>query len=147
VANVWALAEPALVGAGLVALPLGVNALLSRWSLRRLLPVLRRAFVVVDPLLNEHLRGYSTSEVRFALELVTAVLADGRLSRREVQRAVDELERRYRPSLAAGKGASGLPAGSREQRLLRETTALVARGDFSRASLPQAVSILSRAIQ
>jgi hypothetical protein len=147
VAGWLAIAEPALVGAGVLALPLGLNALLQRLKLRRLMPVMRRAFVVIDPLLNEHLRGYSSSEVRFALELVTLVLADGQLTREEVKAAVEEIERRYRPSLAAGKGSSGLIAGSTEQKLLSETAALVARGDFSVASLPQAASIVLRAIR
>jgi hypothetical protein len=147
VAGWLAIAEPALVGAGVLALPLGLNALLQRLKLRRLMPVMRRAFVVIDPLLNEHLRGYSSSEVRFVLELVTLVLADGQLTREEVKAAVEEIERRYRPSLAAGKGSSGLIAGSTEQKLLSETAALVARGDFSVASLPQAASIVLRAIR
>lgn len=147
VAGWLAIAEPALVGAGVMALPLGMNALLQRLKLRRLMPVMRRAFVVIDPLLNEHLRGYSASEVRFALELVTTVLADGQLTREEVKAAVEEIERRYRPSLAAGKGSSGLTSGSLEQKLLSETTALVARFSSSLPSLPQAASIVMRAIR
>lgn len=102
-ASLLAIAEPALIGAGVVALPIGANALLSYLKLRRFLPVIRKAFTVIDPLLNEHLRGYSASEVRFAMELVTGVFADGHLSRQEVQAVVNEIERRYRPSVAAGK--------------------------------------------
>lgn len=103
-----ALAEPALIGAGVIALPIGANALLTFLKVRRLLPVIRKAFVILDPLLNEHLSGYSSSEARFAIELVTSVLADGHLSREEVEQAVIEIESRYRPSAAAGKSSEVL---------------------------------------
>ena len=146
-AGIWAIAEPLLVGAGVVALPVGVRALVDQLRLRRWMPLLRRAFVVLDPLLNEHLRSYGSSEVRFAMELVTSVLADGELSREEVRQVVAELERRYRPSLGAGKGSAGLPEGSLERRLLSETAALVDRGDFSAASLSQAAGRLARVLR
>lgn len=107
-ASLLAIAEPALIGAGVIALPIGANALLSYLKLRRFLPVIRKAFTVIDPLLNDHLSGYSASEVRFVLELVTSVLADGQLSRSEVERIVAEIERRYRPSAAAGKSGLNL---------------------------------------
>jgi hypothetical protein len=126
------MAEPALLGAGVIALPIGLNALLRQWKLARLLPVVRKAFTVLDPLLNDHLRGYSASDVRFALELVTAALADGRLSRAEVQAAVREIERRYRPSAAAGQSAATLPAGSPQQRLVETAAALVSGRDSRR---------------
>lgn len=102
-AGVLAIAEPALIGIGIIALPIGANALFTRLKARKLLPVIRRAFLVIDPLLNENLKGYSASDARFAMELVTSVLADGALSRSEVAQAVKELERRYRPSVGAGR--------------------------------------------
>jgi hypothetical protein len=107
-AGFLAIAEPALIGVGVIALPIGANALLSYLRLARFLPIIRKAFTVIDPLLNEHLSGYSASDARFAMELVTGVLADGQLSRAEVERVVAEIERRYRPSQAAGKTAVNL---------------------------------------
>lgn len=92
----------------MIALPIGANALLTYFKVQKLLPVIRKAFTVIDPLLNEHLRGYSASDVRFALELVTSVLADGQLSREEVEQAVAEIEKRYRPTAAAGKSTEYL---------------------------------------
>jgi hypothetical protein len=107
-ASFLAIAEPALIGAGIIALPIGANALLSYLRIQKLLPVVRRAFVVLDPLLNEHISGYGGSDVRFAMELVTGVLADGALTREEIQAAVNEIERRYRPSKAAGRTSEQL---------------------------------------
>jgi hypothetical protein len=141
--GIWGVAEPALIGAGVIALPIGLNALLARWKLSRLLPVVRKAFTVLDPLLNDHLRGYSASDVRFALELVTAALADGQLSRAELRSAVQEIERRYRPSAAAGQSAATLPTGSPQQRLVETAAALVSSRDSHR----DRASVLLDAVQ
>jgi hypothetical protein len=107
-AGLLALAEPALIGVGVIALPIGGNALIHYLRIQKLLPVIRRAFVVLDPLLNEHIRGYSGSDVRFVMELVTGVFADGALSRDEIESAVSEIEKRYAPSRAAGKSGETL---------------------------------------
>lgn len=117
-AGIVGVIEPVLTGMGAIALPFAVNAVLQRLRLAKLMPVVRRAFTVIDPLLNEHLGGYSYSDTRFVLELVTAVLADGTLTNQEVRRAVDELERRYRPSKAAGKSSSRLSRDTLEGKLL-----------------------------
>lgn len=145
-AGVLAIAEPALIGIGVVALPVGTNALLQYLKLRKLIPVIRKAFVVIDPLLNEHLKGYSASEVRFALELVTGVLADGHLSRDEVERAVVEIEKRYRPSLAAGKSEMllkmRLGPDSAEAKLLGAVADVVQKRELLPANLLDAVKVV-----
>ena len=145
-ANLLAIAEPALIGAGVIALPIGVNALLSFIKIRKLLPVIRRAFVVIDPLLNEHLRGYSASEVRFALELVTGVLADGQLSRSEVEQTVAEIEKRYRPTAAAGKDATYLKMRlgpeSAEAKLLDAVVGVVQKRELLPANLLDAAKVI-----
>jgi len=145
-ASFLAIAEPALIGAGVIALPIGVNALLTYLKLRRFLPVIRRAFAVIDPLLNEHMKGYSSGEVRFAMELVTGVLADGSLSRKEVTQAVRELERRYQPSSAAGKTSEGLKMrlgpSSTEAQLLDAVVGVVQKRELLPASLLDAAKTI-----
>ena len=145
-ASFLAIAEPALIGAGVIALPIGANALLSYLKLRRFLPVIRKAFAVIDPLLNEHMRGYSSSEVRFAMELVTGVLADGALSRKEVAQAVAEIERRYRPSSAAGKTSESLKtrlgSSSMEAQLLEAVVGVVQKRELLPANLLDAAKTI-----
>ena len=145
-ASFLAIAEPALIGAGVIALPIGANALLTYLKLRRFLPVIRRAFAVIDPLLNEHMGGYSSSEVRFAMELVTGVLADGALSRKEVAQAVAEIERRYRPSSAAGKTSEGLKtrlgSSSMEAQLLEAVVGVVQKRELLPANLLDAAKTI-----
>lgn len=145
-ASFLAIAEPALIGAGVIALPIGANALLSYIKLSRLLPVIRKAFTVIDPLLNEHLTGYSASDVRFAMELVTGVLADGHLSRDEVQQAVNEIERRYRPTVAAGKTGMNLKMRfgpeSPEAKLLDAVSDLAQKRELLPANLLDAVKVV-----
>lgn len=145
-ATLLAIAEPVLIGAGVIALPIGANALLSFVKLRKLLPVIRKAFVVIDPLLNEHLKGYSASEVRFALELVTGVLADGHLSREEVDRAVSEIEKRYRPTAAAGKSTEYLKMrlgpDSPEAKLLEAVVGVAQKRELLPAHLLDAAKVI-----
>ena len=145
-ASLLAIAEPALIGAGVIALPIGANALLSYLKLRRLLPIIRKAFTVIDPLLNEHMSGYSASEVRFAMELVTSVFADGHLSREEVQAAVNEIERRYRPSAAAGKTNLNLKMRfgpeSPEAKLLDAVTDIAQKRELLPANLLDAARVI-----
>jgi len=145
-ASFLAIAEPALIGAGVIALPIGVNALLSFIKIQKLLPVIRKAFVVIDPLLNEHLSGYSASDVRFALELVTGVLADGQLSREEVDLAVSEIEKRYRPTIAAGKNETYLKMrlgpDSQEAKLLDAVIGVVQKRELLPANLLDAAKII-----
>lgn len=145
-ASFLAIAEPVLIGVGALALPIGTNALLSYFKIRKLLPVIRKAFVVIDPLLNEHLSGYSSSEVRFAMELVTGVLSDGHLSREEVELAVREIEKRYRPSAGAGKTSEALKlqlgADSPEAKLLDTVVDFVDHRELLPAGLLDAAKFI-----
>jgi len=147
VSGFLAIAEPALISAGVVALPLGANALLKAARLRKLLPVLRRAFVVLDPLLNEHIKSYRASDVRFAIALVTEVFADGSLTQAEVKLAVEEIERRWRPSLAAGKTPEQLTPHSRDARVFDAVTQVVGKAEHYTASLSDAVQLVRGFLQ
>lgn len=147
VSGFLAIAEPALISAGVVALPFGANALIKAVRLRKLLPILRRAFVVLDPLLNEHSKSYRSSDVRFAIGLVTEVLADGALSQAEVKQAIEEIERRWRPSLAAGKIAEQLQPHSRERRLLDAVTQVVGKAETYTATLSDAAQLVRGFLQ
>jgi hypothetical protein len=141
-----AIAEPALIGAGIVALPIGANALLSYLRIQKLLPVVRRAFTVLDPLLNEHIQGYGSSQVRFVMELVTGVLADGTLTREEIQTAVNEIERRYRPSKAAGQTSASLAINlgvdSPEVKLLNAVADFAEHRELLPGSLMDAIKVV-----
>jgi len=146
-AGLLALAEPLLIGVGVIALPIGGNALIRYLKVRKVLPVIRRAFTVLDPLLNEHISGYSGSEVRFAMELVTGVLADGALTREEIEFAVNEIETRYAPSRAAGKTSETLKLtlgpGSEEAKLLEAVLGVAQKRELLPKSIVDAARIIS----
>jgi hypothetical protein len=142
-----AIAEPALISAGVVALPFGANALLRAIRVRKLMPIIRRAFVILDPLLNEQIKNYRGSDVRFAIGLVTEVLADGALSQAEVKQAIEEIERRWRPSLAAGKSPEQLPAHSRDKRVLEAVTQVVGKAENYTATLSDAAQLVRGFLQ
>jgi hypothetical protein len=142
-----AIAGPALLGAGSLALPFAANALLQRLRLRRVLPVVRRAFLVLDPLFNEHLASYRGSDAQFAAELVTAALADGQLSREETAFAVAEILRRWSPVVAAGKTVQSLPEQSPERRLYGAVADMVSHGGFSANGLSQALQAAKQVLR
>lgn len=145
-ASLWALVGPVLATAGAVALPLGVNALLRQLRLQRVLPLLRRAYVVLDPLFNAHLPHYRGSDVQFAARLVTTVLADGRLSPDELDFAAAELLRRWSPALAAGQQPDGLLSDSQERKLYTAVEGLIAKGGYSFNSLGEAALSIKHAL-
>ena len=134
------------MSAGALALPFAANALIQRLRLRRVLPVMRRAFQVLDPLLNAHLASYSGSDVRLAAELITAALSDGQLTRDEASFAAAEMLRRWSPQLAAGQKPAQLPPESTESRVLGAVESLVGRGAYSLNSLPEAITTIRRSL-
>lgn len=123
-------AAPVLLTLASVSLPFVAGALIRRARLNKVLPIIRRAFVVLDPLLNEHIKSYGSSDVRFAAELITALLADGALTQAEVRYAAVEIQRRYRPELAAGKTALSLAPGSIEQKVYNAVDEAMEKGLF-----------------
>lgn len=147
VSGFLAIAEPALISAGIVALPFGANALVRAVRLRKLLPIIRRAFVILDPLLNEHIKTYRGSDVRFSIGLVTEVLADGSLTQAEVKQAIEEIERRWRPSLAAGKAPEQLLPHSRDKRILDAVTQVVGKAENYTATLSDAAQLVRGFLQ
>lgn len=126
-------AAPVLLTLASVSLPFITRALIRQARLSKVLPVIRRAFTVLDPLLNEHIKSYGSSDVRFVTELVTALLADGALTPEEVRYAAVEIQSRYRPELAAGKSALSLAPGSIEQKIYNAVDEVVEKGLFQGA--------------
>lgn len=141
------IAQPVLLTLAGVGLPLGVRELNRRLKLAKVTPAIRRAFTVIDPLLNEHIKSYSASDVRFALELTTSLLADGVLSPEEVRYAAAEIQRRYRPELAAGKTAVSLTPGSLEQRVYNAVEEVITKQTFKGADVAAAARSLFSVIR
>lgn len=132
----WVLGASILSAVG-AALTLGAARIWyhRRW-LRLQLPLMQQAFEVLDPLFNERLVGLNGREVRVALALAVEVLGEGRLPRKEVRALAVELERRWRPSRAAGKKRSDLPIGSTGRRLFDALHAVLGGSSASAADLP-----------
>lgn len=146
-ASLMAVAAPVLMSAGAVAVPVAINALLRRLRLQKVLPVLRRAFVVLDPLFTTHLPSYRGSDVQFATRLVTTVLADGQLLPEELDYATAELLRRWSPAVAAGRLPEGLASDSQERKLFDAVEGLISKGGYSMNSLGEAALTIKRVIQ
>jgi hypothetical protein len=130
VADLAAQFGPALVGAaisgGVILAPMAVDLLLYQIKLKRMLPIIRRSFEIIDPLLNEHLAVYGPSDVRFAINLTTQVLADGILTPEEARFAYDEIEKRFSPVKAAA--AKPILEGTQERAIYDAIKAMVDKG-------------------
>jgi hypothetical protein len=94
---------PGLLGVGATALSWAAGKALHRTKMGRILPVLSRAYSILDPLLNTYIRSYHGSDVEFAFETVIYAVADGELTDAEIKTALAEAQRRWLPSRAAGK--------------------------------------------
>lgn len=119
------------------AASLATTRLITLLRVAPYLGLLRKVFQVVDPVLNDHIQEYSASDVRFAIAIAVEVMADGRISPNEVSFLIGEVQRRWFPSIAAGKTVQQLPENS-VQRVIAESIAkAVADGpQFSSAGLP-----------
>ena len=122
---------PAAIGAAGSALVIGAPLLFDviqyRFKMKRYLPLIRRSFEIIDPLLNEVVKSYGASDVRFAISLTTQVLADGSLSVDETRFLLDEIEKRYRPSYAAGKQPPS--DGTRERAIYEAIKVMIDNGE------------------
>lgn len=130
VADLAAQFGPALIGAaisgGVILAPWATDLLLYQIKLRRFLPIIRRSFEIIDPLLNEHLAAYGPSDVRFAINLTTQVLADGVLTPEEARFIYNEIEKRFSPVKAAA--AKPLLEGSQERAIYDAIKQIVEKG-------------------
>lgn len=81
--------------------PLLSGFILYRFKLARFMPLIRRSFEVIDPVLNQYVKAYGPSDVRFLIELVTRALADGTLTQEETRFVYEEIIKRYSPVKAA----------------------------------------------
>jgi hypothetical protein len=94
---------PGLLGVGATALSWAAGKAVQRTKMKRIMPVLARAYSILDPLLNTYIRSYSGSDVEFAFKSVIYAMADGELTPGEIKTALGEAQRRWLPSRAAGK--------------------------------------------
>lgn len=131
----------AIIGNPVVSAVIGGGAALAATrmiQLARIVPYLgliQRVFQVIDPVLNENIKQYSASDVRFAISLAVSVIADGNITPKEVSFVVDQVQRRWFPTQAAGKTISQLPTSS-AQRVIAESIASALSGPLLTNGVP-----------
>lgn len=92
-----------LVGASLT---IGANWAAKAIAKKRALKygqILERAYNIIDPLLERNMKGWSGSNVEFAIELAIKSVADNELTPDELKEIVTEAGKRWLPSVAANK--------------------------------------------
>lgn len=139
------LAGAAATGVAIGA-PLLSGFLLNRYRIGKYMPLIRRTFEIIDPILVNNLASYKPSEVRFAIELVTRVLADGKLTRAESKFVFDEVIRRYSPVRAASY--KPLLENSQEEKIVQQVEkALSIKAESPTYSLEEAIELVRSDIQ
>jgi hypothetical protein len=123
------LLPPLITGACLVG-AWGANWLVTQIKLERTLPRLTKVYRLLDPLLGEVLGKWSGSQVRFAIELIVALLADSKITAAEVKWAADQIEQRYRPSKGSGVLPHQLAPLSNERIAVNQLIGAVEGGYF-----------------
>lgn len=116
----------ATVSGVVILTPILTDALIYQAKIKRFMPLIRRSFLIIDPLLVEYIKVYGPSDVRFIINLATEVLADGGLSAEEARFVYGEIERRYSPEKAAGY--KPLLDGSQEKAAYEAIKGLVDQG-------------------
>lgn len=106
--DIGAMLKGAIASGVAIGGPLVSGYLLHRFKVAKYMPLIRRTFEIIDPILAEYMRSYGPSDVRFLIELVTRALADGELSREETRFVYDEIIKRYSPVKAAATGYRAL---------------------------------------
>lgn len=131
------LADPVLSAVIGGAASLATTKLIGALRVAPYLSLIQKVFTVVDPVLNDNIQNYTASDVRFAIALAVSVLADGNINPGEVGFVISEVQRRWFPTIAAGKTIQQLPVSSVQRVIAENIAKAVADGArFNSAGLP-----------
>lgn len=93
----------ALIGAGITALTLRLNANRTTQFLLKYGPITKRAYDIIDPVLDQNLHRWGGSQVDKAFELAIQAVADGKLTSGEVKALAFHMAKAWLPQKAADK--------------------------------------------
>lgn len=93
----------ALVGAGAGAAAVFFKKNKTSQMLLKYGPVVKKAYDIIDPVLDQNLRKWKGSQVSKAFELTIESVADGKLSKEEIRALSFEMAQAWLPQKAADK--------------------------------------------
>jgi hypothetical protein len=72
-------------------------------TLKKYGPLAKKAYNIIDPVLDQNMRNWSGSQVDATFEIVVETLADGELTSAEIKRIATDLAAAWLPAAAAEK--------------------------------------------
>ncbi len=121
-----------LLGAGLTAGATWLAKILKNQKALQYGELLSKAYDLIDPLLEKHMRDWKGSDVEYAMELAVASVADNELTAEELKAITKEAAERWLPAKAVDKVRGYLSLEDRPMELkAAEALAKAVNGDIS----------------
>jgi len=93
----------AIIGAGATALAVFLKNNLTAVNILKYGPIVKKAYDIIDPVLDQNLSHWDGSKVDKAFELSIEAVADGKLSADEIKHLAFEMAKHWLPQKAADK--------------------------------------------
>jgi hypothetical protein len=93
----------AVIGVGATALTVRFNKTKAASALTKYGPLLKKAYDIIDPVLDRNMKNWNGSQVDAAFQVVVEALADGALTPDEIRHVSIKLAEGWLPAKAANK--------------------------------------------
>jgi len=93
----------ALIGAGAAALAAWLKGNTTALNLFRYGPIVKKAYDIIDPVLDQNLARWDGSKVDRAFEMAIETVADGKLTAVEIKKLAMDMAKNWLPQVAADK--------------------------------------------
>ena len=92
-----------LVGAATVAIAVFLKENLTAQTFLKYGPIIKKAYDIIDPVLDQNLGRWDCSKIDKAFELSVEAVSDGKLSADEIKHIAFEMAKHWLPQKAADK--------------------------------------------
>lgn len=93
----------ALLGAGAAALAAWLKGNMTAVNLLKYGPIVKKAYDIIDPVLEQNLARWDGSKVDRAFEMSIETVADGKLTSAEIKKLALDMAKNWLPQVAADK--------------------------------------------
>ena len=93
----------AILGAGAAALAAWLKGNITAINLLKYGPIVKKAYDIIDPVLDQNLGRWDGSKIDKAFELSVEAVSDGKLSADEIKHIAFEMAKHWLPQKAADK--------------------------------------------
>jgi len=93
----------AIIGAGATALAVFLKNNLTAINILKYGPVVKKAYDIIDPVLDQNLARWDGSKIDRAFEMSIESVADGKLTPEEIKKLALDMAKNWLPQVAADK--------------------------------------------